>query len=85
MHGAIATAKMAYKELIEAGVAKESARMVLPLCTQTKLYMNGTIRSWIHYLQQRTDLHTQKEHRDIADKILQILSDQFPTVYEAAF
>lgn len=85
MHGAIATAKMAYKELIEAGVAKESARMVLPLCTQTKLYMTGTIRSWIHYLQQRTDLHTQKEHRDIADKILQILSDQFPTVYEAAF
>jgi len=55
-----------YKSLLAAGVAKECARMVLPLTTQTTIYMSGTVRSWIHYLQQRCDEHTQLEHRDIA-------------------
>lgn len=58
-----------YKALLEAGVAKECARMVLPLTTQTKIYMKGSIRSWIHYLQIRCDAHAQLEHRQIALEI----------------
>lgn len=73
----------AYDELIRQGVATETARMVLPLCTLTKLYMNGTIRSWIHYLQQRCDPHTQLEHRLIAIEIQRILEIRFPTVHAA--
>lgn len=72
-----------YKALLEAGVAKECARMVLPLTTQTKIYMKGSVRSWIHYLQIRTDEHTQKEHRDIALAILEIFKNQFPTISKA--
>ncbi len=75
----------AYQELLDMGVATETARMVLPLCTRTKLYMSGTIRSWIHYLQIRCHEHVQKEHRLIAEDIANILSVEFPTVYEAAF
>ena len=56
----------AYDLLIENGVAKECARGILPLNTQTKLYMNGTVRSWIHYINLRTEQNTQKEHREIA-------------------
>lgn len=74
-----------YQWLLDKGVATETARMVLPLCTRTKLYMNGTIRSWIHYLQQRCDEHTQKEHRLIALEIQAILKQEFPTVFEAVF
>ncbi len=77
--------KDVYQELLNKGVATETARMVLPLCTRTKLYMTGTIRSWIHYLQIRCDEHVQKEHREIAEAIRLILSMEFPTVYEAAF
>lgn len=74
-----------YGELLREGVATESARMVLPLCTRTKLYMNGTVRSWIHYLEQRCDEHTQKEHRLIALDIRDILKQEYPSVHAAVF
>jgi len=72
-----------YDELIEAGVAKESARMVLPLTAETTMYMNGTVRSWIHYINLRTEENTQKEHRDIANEIKKIFIDNFPNTSEA--
>jgi len=74
-----------YREMVSNGVAKECARSVLPLSTQTRLYMNGTLRSWIHYLQLRCDSGTQLEHRQIADKIKRIFCKEFPTIGEAAF
>ncbi len=67
-----------YYELLRAGVAKECARFILPLCTQTRLYMQGTVRSWIHYLEQRLDSHAQKEHRLVAAEIKKIFVEQFP-------
>lgn len=72
-----------YNELIANGVAKETARMVLPLTTQTTMYMNGSLRSWIHYLDVRAHEHTQKEHRDIAYNIQNILIEEFPNVFSA--
>jgi len=72
-----------YEELISHGVAKECARMVLPLATSTTMYMKGSIRSWIHYLQIRCDDHTQLEHRLIADEIKSIFKEQFPNIYSA--
>lgn len=69
-----------YNEMIENGVAKETARMILPLSTKTKLYMCGSLRSWIHYFSIRCDEHTQKEHRDIACAIKEIFSSEFPTI-----
>jgi thymidylate synthase (FAD) len=75
--------KELYDELINSGIAKECARMVLPLNTSTTLYMSGTIRSWIHYLQIRSDETTQKEHRVIAIKIRELFNQQFPVVSEA--
>lgn len=72
-----------YEELIEGGVAKESARMVLPLTTRTSLYMKGSLRSWIHYLEVRTDAHVQKEHRQIAEEIKKIFCEQFPYIAAA--
>lgn len=75
-----------YKSLLDRGVAPECARAVLPEgLTPTKLYMTGTIRSWIHYLQQRMDSHTQKEHRQVACDIATHLQHQCPEVWEAAF
>ena len=74
-----------YLDLVEAGVAKECAREVLPLATPTRLYMNGTLRSWIHYCQLRCANGTQKEHQDIALAIKDILAEQVPDIYEAAF
>jgi thymidylate synthase (FAD) len=79
----IEEAEEIYKALIEAGVAKECARMILPLTTQTKLYMKGSIRSWIHYFQIRSDESTQLEHRQIAVSILQIFQKQFPSITKA--
>jgi thymidylate synthase (FAD) len=73
----------AYDALIQAGVAKECARMVLPLTTQTTMYMTGTIRSWIHYIELRAKEDTQKEHRDIAIGIRNIFVDEFPVISEA--
>jgi thymidylate synthase (FAD) len=76
-------AMQTYEELIEAGVAKECARAVLPLGTKTTMYMNGTVRSWIHYINLRTEENTQKEHRDIANAIKSIFIKQFPNTSEA--
>ena len=72
-----------YHQLIEGGVAKECARMVLPLGTQTTMYMNGTVRSWIHYIQLRTEENTQKEHRQVALEIKKVFIEQFPRISEA--
>jgi thymidylate synthase (FAD) len=74
-----------YNEMIEDDVAKECARRILPLSTQTTLYMHGTLRSWIHYINVRTDPGTQLEHRLIAEGCKQIFIEQFPTIGEAAF
>ena len=75
--------KALYERLLKAGVAKECARFVLPLTTQTTLYMHGTVRSWIHYLEQRLDNHAQKEHRLIAEEIQCIFKEQFPKTSQA--
>lgn len=72
-----------YKEMIADGVAKECARFVLPLATPTRLYMTGTVRSWIHYIDLRSANGTQKEHMDIANDCKKIFVEQFPTVAEA--
>jgi thymidylate synthase (FAD) len=74
-----------YQDMLDAGVAKECARRILPLSTQTTLYMHGTLRSWIHYINVRTDPGTQLEHRLIAEDCKQIFIEQFPTIGEAAF
>jgi len=72
-----------YKILLDHGVAKECARFVLPLTTQTKIYMKGSVRSWIHYLQIRCDGHTQLEHQQIALAILDIFKVNFPNISKA--
>ena len=74
-----------YETMLHCGVAKETARRILPLSTQTTLYMHGTLRSWIHYINVRTDPGTQLEHRLIAEDCKQIFIEQFPTIGEAAF
>jgi thymidylate synthase (FAD) len=79
----IELAEQAYIDLLDAGVARECARMILPLCTQTTLYMTGSARSWIHYFQQRLSEHTQKEHREIAQSIFEIFQQQFPIISNA--
>jgi len=70
-----------YREM----VAKECARNVLPIATKTRMYMNGTLRSYIHYLQVRTHESTQLEHRQIAEQIKDIFCEQFPIIGEAVF
>ncbi len=72
-----------YKALLESGVAKECARFVLPITTQTKIYMKGSIRSWIHYLQIRADSHTQLEHQQVAQEILYIFRQHFTNIATA--
>jgi thymidylate synthase (FAD) len=73
-----------YRNLLQNGVSRETARMVLPLCTQTTLYMTGNIRSWIHYLEQRCAKGTQKEHRQIAEAIRDtIFAVEFPHIHAA--
>lgn len=72
-----------YKKLLDRGVARECARMILPLSTSTRLYMSGTIRSWIHYIDLRTSKDTQTDHREIADKIQDIFIKEFPVISEA--
>jgi thymidylate synthase (FAD) len=72
-----------YQRLLEAGVAKECARKVLPLNTPTRLYMTGTIRSWIHYLSIRGGVETQLEHRQIAEAIQELFKENLPTIHEA--
>ena len=75
--------KAIYDQLISEGIAKETARMVLPLNTQTTIYMSGTLRSWIHYLELRCSEGTQKEHRDIALDIKKGLEELFPETFKA--
>ena len=72
-----------YKQMLERGVAKECARMVLPLCTPTRIYMTGSCRSWIHYINLRSANGTQKEHMDNAEACKKVFIEQFPTVSEA--
>ena len=74
-----------YREMVSNGVAKECARSILPLATPTNMFMNGTLRSWIHYIQLRTTNGTQLEHREIAEDCKQIFIKQFPVIGEAAF
>jgi len=69
--------------MIENGIAKEVARMVLPLTTQTTMYMKGNLRSWVHYIDLRTEQNTQKEHRIIADECKNIFIQKFPAISEA--
>ena len=72
-----------YEEMLNDGVAKECARFVLPLATPTKLYMTGSVRSWVHYIELRSGHGTQKEHMDIANECKRIFSEQFSIVAEA--
>ena len=72
-----------YQQMLGRGVAKECARMVLPLCTPTKIYMTGSCRSWIHYIDLRSAHGTQKEHMDIANACRKVFMEQFPEVSEA--
>ena len=72
-----------YNRMLESGVAKECARFVLPLATPTRLYMTGSCRSWIHYINLRSAHGTQKEHMDIAEECRRIFTEQFPSVSEA--
>ena len=72
-----------YQQMLEAGVAKECARNVLPLCTPTRIYMSGSCRSWIHYINLRSANGTQKEHMRVAEDCKKVFVEQFPTVAEA--
>ena len=75
-----------YRELISQGVSRETARMILPMCTQTTIYMTGSVRSWIHYFEQRCASGTQKEHRDIAISIRDtIFKEHFKDIYDAIY
>lgn len=80
----ILVAIRAYDDLVKSGVALESARMVLPMCVGTRLYMKGTVRDWLHYCRVRMDEHTQEEHREIATDCWNVLKDVLP-VTTAAF
>jgi len=72
-----------YNKMLEQGVAKECARFVLPLATPTRLYMTGSCRSWVHYINLRSAHGTQKEHMDIAHRCREIFVEKFPNVSEA--
>ena len=77
------SAKALYEQMLSQGVAKECARMVLPLCTPTRIYMTGSCRSWIHYINLRSAHGTQKEHMEIAEACRKVFTEQFPSVSEA--
>ena len=77
------SAQSLYNQMIEEGVAKECARMVLPLCTPTRIYMTGSCRSWIHYINLRSAHGTQKEHMEIAEACRKVFVEQFPSVSES--
>ena len=72
-----------YKQMLRVGIAKECARFVLPLATPTKIYMTGSVRSWIHYIDLRSAHGTQKEHMDIANDAKRVFCEQFPICAEA--
>ena len=77
------SAKALYEQMLSQGVAKECARMVLPLCIPTRIYMTGSCRSWIHYINLRSAHGTQKEHMVIAEACRKVFTEQFPAVSEA--
>ncbi len=77
--------KNLYRKLLDKGVAKECARSVLPMNSPTRIYINGNVRSYIHYIQARTHESTQLEHRIIGNKIKEIFKEQLPIIYEAVF
>lgn len=80
----ITEAKFLYSSALDKGIAKECARVFLPEgLTMSKMYMQGTLRSWLHYVDIRTDVATQKEHRDVALQCAKILEEHFPSVMEA--
>ena len=72
-----------YQDMLDADIAKECARFVLPLATPTRIYMSGSVRSWIHYIDLRSANGTQKEHMDIALACKEVFKEQFPTISEA--
>ena len=72
-----------YQQMLDDGIAKECARFVLPLATPTRLYMTGSVRSWVHYIDLRSAHGTQKEHMDLVEEVRKIFKGQFPTVSEA--
>ena len=72
-----------YNEALDKGIAKEQARFLLPLSSKTKIYMTGNVRSWIHYVDLRCKWDTQKEHRDLALEIREIIKQQLPTIAKA--
>lgn len=74
-----------YESMLAQGVAKETARRILPLCTPTTLYMHGTLRSWVHYIDLRCGNGTQFEHQQIAEACKEIFFQQFPSIAQAAF
>jgi thymidylate synthase (FAD) len=76
-------ARQVYQEALDKGIAKECARAVLPLLTTTKIYMTGSVRSWIHYLDIRTAKETQAEHREVAEAIREVFIGQFPVTAAA--
>lgn len=82
-NGTVQRAVGTYMTLITAGIAPESARFVLPTCAKTRLYMKGSARTWIHYLDQRESSHAQKEHRQVAHAIRAEFAAHFPTVVKA--
>jgi len=75
--------KRLYEGLLQDGVARETARMILPLCTKTRIHMTGSVRSWIHFLELRDDVHAQKEIQLIAKEIKRIFMGQFPIISKA--
>ncbi len=77
------SAQSLYNQMIDEGVAKECARMVLPLATPTRIYMTGSCRSWIHYINLRSAHGTQKEHMEIAEACREVFNTEYPTVAEA--
>ena len=83
MNTLFSSAYSLYNQMLDEGVAKECARFVLPLATPTRLYMSGTVRSWLHYIELRTGHGTQKEHKEIATQCKSIFSEQFPTIASA--
>ena len=82
---ALLHSQKAYNLLLDKGIAKECARMVLPLCTSTTMYMKGSVRSWIHYIDLRAKEDTQKEHRLVAEEIKQVFREKFPAVSKAVW
>ncbi len=81
----IGDAYLLYEDMLSEGIAKETARRILPLCTPTRLYMHGSLRSWLHFIDVRSDVGTQLEHRHVAEQCRAIFTAEFPVIAEAAW